>query len=79
MPELALARIALDYDRPAAPAHQPPDPVSAVVACEQYVARCHELMTHAHNAEERAFAQFFIDNAERQLLRWRAALERQRP
>lgn len=77
MPHLTLARIALDYDRPAAPAHQPPDPASAVIACEHYLIRCHDLMTHARTADERAFAQFFIDNAERQLLRWRAALERQ--
>lgn len=76
MPELTLARIALDVDRPAAPARIPPDPAKAVAACEQYVDRCKALMDYARTADERAFAQFWIDNAERQLARWRAALER---
>ena len=78
MPELTLSHIALDLDRPAAPAFQPPDPAHAVIVCEQYVERCQALMQYARTASERAFAQFWIDNAERQLTRWRAALERQR-
>ena len=79
MPELTLAHIALDLDRPPAPARQPTDPAHAVLVCEQYLARCHALMQYARTPDEHAFAQFWIDNAERQLVRWRAALERQRP
>lgn len=78
MPKLTLAHIALDLDRPQVPPRQPPDPAKAVIACEQYVVRCQELMTHARTSEQRAFAQFWIDNAERQLERWQAALARQR-
>lgn len=56
---------------------QPPDPVQAVQTCEYYLARCRELMTHARTPDQRHFAQFWIDNAERQLARWRAAADRQ--
>lgn len=77
VPELTLARIALDLDAPAAPPKQPTDPAKAVVVCEQYLERCQALMPFARTADQRAFAQFWIDNAERQLDRWRAARDRQ--
>lgn len=75
--ELTLARIALDLDAPPAPARQPTDPAHAVVVCEQYLERCQALMPFARTTEQHDFAQFWIDNAERQLMRWRAARDRQ--
>jgi hypothetical protein len=76
-PQLTMAHIALGLDAPPAPPRQPPDPAQAVVVCEQYLERCHALMQYAHTPDQRSFAQFWIDNAERQLARWQAALARQ--
>lgn len=78
MSDLTLAHIALGLDAPPMPPRQPPDAARAVESCQQYVTRCQELMQHAHTSEQRQFAQFWIDNAERQLARWQAALDRQR-
>lgn len=76
--ELTLASIALDLGAPPAPAHQPPDPIKAVAACQQYLERCYALMQFAHTPDERSFAQFWIDNAQRQLDRWQARADRVR-
>lgn len=78
VPELTLAHIALDLDAPATPAPQPPDPIKAVVVCRQYLERCEALMQHARTPDQRNFAQFWIDNAQRQLDRWQAQVERVR-
>ena len=56
---------------------QPPDPVQAVESCQQYLERCVRLLESAQTHEAQQLAQFWIDNAERQLTRWQAALERQ--
>lgn len=56
---------------------QPPDPQAAVETCRQYLARCQELMQYARTPDQRSFAQFWIDNADRQLARWQAQLDRQ--
>lgn len=77
VPELTMARIALNLDAPPPPAPVPPDPAKAVVVCEQYLERCRALMQYARTADQRQFAQFWIDNAERQLERWQAARDRQ--
>lgn len=76
VPELTLAHIALDLDAPATPAPQPPDPAQATETCRQYLTRCQELLNAAQTHDARQLAQFWVINAERQLVRWQAALER---
>ena len=56
---------------------QPPDPVQAVESCRQYLTRCVRLLESAQTPVEQLEARLWIDNAERQLTRWQAALERQ--
>lgn len=57
----------------------PPDAAHAVQTCQQYLARCQTLLEAAQTAPERAYAQFWIINAERQLDRWRAIADREVP
>lgn len=76
-PELTMAHIALDLDAPPAPARVPTDPAIAVASCQQYLARCQELLCAAQTAQERESAELWVWNAESQLQRWQAALERQ--
>lgn len=78
IPELTLAHIALDLDAPSAPAHQPPNAAHAVVVCQQYLERCQALLQQARTPDQRDFAQFWIDNAQRQLDRWQARADRVR-
>lgn len=75
--ELTLAHIALDLDAPATPLRQPPDPAHAVLTCRQYLARCQKLLYAAQTAQEQREAELWVMNAERQLTRWQAALDRQ--
>ena len=77
VPELTLAIIALDIGAPPAPPKQPTDPAEAIAACTGYRARCEQLLHQAHTADDRLEAQLWIDNADRQIERWQAALERQ--
>lgn len=56
---------------------QPPDPAHAVLTCRQYLARCQKLLSAAQTAQERMSAEMWVMNAERQLTRWKAALDRQ--
>ena len=76
VPELTLAHIALDLDAPTAPPQSPPDPRLAVATCQQYLARCEQLLSAAQTAQERESAELWVWNARGQLARWQAALER---
>ena len=77
MPELTLAHIALHLDAPAAPPLQPTDPAIAVASCQQYLARCQRLLEAAQTAQERESAELWVWNAQGQLDRWQAVLQRQ--
>lgn len=55
---------------------QPPAPNEAVTAQEQYLRKSEALLAQAQTAEERAWAMFCIDNADRNLTKWRAVAER---
>lgn len=55
---------------------QPPDPALAVKAYQGCRARAEQQLRDAQTDDDRQMAQFWIDNADRQLLRWQAALER---
>lgn len=77
IPELTLTHIALNLDAPPKPAPQPPDPAHAVETCQQYLTRCKHLLESAQTAQERESAELWVMNAEGQLLRWVAVLERQ--
>lgn len=48
-----------------------------VRSCEQYLARCEQLLAEARTPEARRQAQLWVDNAERQLVRWQAAQARE--
>lgn len=77
MPELTMTSIALNLDAPPAPARIPTDPAFAVETCQQYLARCQRLLSDARTAQERRDAELWVWNAEGQLERWQATLERQ--
>lgn len=55
---------------------QPPDPAQAVKAYQGCRARAEQQLRDAETDDDRQMAQFWIDNADRQLLRWLAVLER---
>lgn len=75
--ELTLAHIALHLDAPPAPPMQPTDPSIAVADCESYLARCKRQREAAQTAQEREIAQLWVWNAEGELDRWQAVLQRQ--
>ena len=75
--ELTLAHIALHLDAPPAPALIPTDPAIAVVSCRQYLDRCQRLLASAQTAQERESAELWVWNAQGQLDRWQAVLQRQ--
>lgn len=77
VPELTLTAIALGLDAPPNPPMQPTDPAMAVNVCREYLSRCIRQLEAARTPLERREAELWIDNAERQLERWQAALERQ--
>lgn len=63
MPEVALAKV-------------PTDPAIAIVACQQYLDRCQNLLSEARTAQERESAELWVWNAQGQLERWQAVLAR---
>ncbi len=75
--ELTLASIALDIGAPPAPAKVPTDPAFAVETCTQYLERCQRLLASAQTAQERESAELWVWNAQGQLERWKAVLQRQ--
>lgn len=58
-------------------APQPPNPADAVRAYQGCRDRAEQMLRDAQTAEDRQIAQFWIDNAERQLTRWLIVLNRQ--
>ena len=77
MPELTLAHIMLNLEAPPAPAKVPTDPVVAVESCRQYLDRCQRLLSEARTPQERESAERWVWNAQGQLDRWQAVLQRQ--
>lgn len=55
---------------------QPPDPNEAIHAYQGCRRRAEQQLRDAQTIEDRQMAQFWIDNAERQLLRWQAVVDR---
>lgn len=55
----------------------PPDPHVAVRAFEQYLWRAQARLDAARTPVERQEAQWWVDNAERGLAKWKAVAERQ--
>lgn len=74
-PHLTLASIALDLGVPQPPV-APPDPIDAIAACLGYRARAEQLLRQAQTETERMEAELWIDNADRNLHKWRAVAER---
>ena len=57
-------------------AHQPTAPRDAIRAFEQQRHRAERMLAEAQTAADRMDAQFWIDNADRNIDRWRAIAER---
>ncbi len=56
--------------------HAPTDAAEAIRAYERCRERAEQLLSDATNAVERREAQFWIDNADRNLFKWLGLLER---
>lgn len=56
--------------------HQPPDPRDAIRAFEEQRHRAERQLAEAKTAAERRDAQFWIDNADRNIVRWQMIAER---
>lgn len=54
----------------------PTNPHEAIAAYEGCLRRAEQLLAQAQTPEDRAWATFCIDNADRNLTKWRAAAER---
>lgn len=76
VPELTLVSIALGLDMPTAPPIAPPDPHEAIADLLGYRDRAEQLLRQAQTPAERMEAELWIDNADRNLHKWRAVAER---
>lgn len=47
-----------------------------IESCQQYLARCQQLLSEAATTEERRLAWFWVINAERQLAKWQGLADR---
>lgn len=56
---------------------QKPQPEDAIAGCEAYLARCEQQLTTAVTLNEHLEARLWIDNATRNLSKWKAFSARQ--
>lgn len=54
----------------------PPDPREALASQEGYKRRSEQLLAEAETPEERAWAQFCVDNANRNITKWQPYADR---
>lgn len=56
--------------------HEPTDPATAIRAFEAQRQRAERMLAEAQTAADRMDAQFWIDNADRNIVRWQAIQQR---